>query len=152
MVSVAAESGAAIILMHIRGEPRTMQQGPSYKDVMSEIAAELKESIAVCEKNGVAPEKIIIDPGIGFGKTAEHNVEIIRRLAELKALKKPILIGPSRKSFIGELLGIKAPAERLMGTAAAVAAAIISGADIVRVHDVGQISQVCRLIDAIFRQ
>jgi len=152
MALAAAELGAPIVLMHIKGEPGNMQKNPSYKDAMSEISAELKTAIAVCEECGVDPKKIIIDPGIGFGKTAKHNIEIIRRLRELKALNKPILIGPSRKSFIGELLGIKVPGERLMGTAAAIAASIINGADIVRAHDVKEISQVCRLIDAIFKR
>lgn len=152
MALAAAELGATIILMHIKGEPRNMQKNPSYKDVMSEISDDLKKSIAVCEECGVAPGKIIIDPGIGFGKTAKHNIEIIRRLRELKALKKPILIGPSRKAFIGEVLGVKVPGERLMGTAAAVAASIINGADIVRAHDTKEISQVCRLIDAIYKK
>jgi dihydropteroate synthase len=151
MAATAAEFGASIVLMHIKGRPKDMQKYPSYKDVMLEIIEALKASMAVCEDQGVDPDNIIVDPGIGFGKTTAHNIEIIRRLGELKVLKRPILVGPSRKSFIGEVLDIKAPAERLMGTAASAAACIINGADIIRAHDVKEMRQVAQMVDRIFK-
>ena len=151
MAAVAAEFDVPIVLMHIKGEPRTMQANPVYDDLIGEIISALLGSIAVARECGVDAEKIIIDPGIGFGKTARHNLEIIKRLKELKILGRPILIGPSRKAFIGKVLGIDSPAERLMGTAAAVAISAANGADIVRVHDVKEMAEVVRLTEAIYR-
>jgi len=152
MAEVAARYEVPIVVMHMKGQPLTMQDDPSYDDLMGEIAAALSESIATLERCGVAPGRIIIDPGIGFGKTAAHNIEIMRNLHVLRALCKPVLVGPSRKSFIGAILGIANPAERVMGTAAAVTAAIAGGADIVRVHDVAAMSQVCRMADALYKR
>lgn len=152
MAEVALEFDVPIILMHIKGEPRTMQKNPVYQNLIGEIISELKESIRVAQDAGVDPQKIIIDPGIGFGKTVLHNIEILKRLKEFKVLNKPILIGPSRKSFIGAILNIDKPADRLMGTAAAVALSVMNGADIIRVHDVKEMADVCRLLDEAYKK
>ncbi len=151
MAEVAAEFNATVVLMHIKGTPRTMQQNPVYKDLINEIIKSLKESIEIAETAGIDKDKIIIDPGIGFGKTTEHNLEIIDQLARFKALKKPILIGVSRKSFIGSVLDVE-PDKRIMGTASSCALAIANGADIIRVHDVSEMKQVTRMTDAITRR
>lgn len=151
MASVAALYDVPIVLMHIKGLPRTMQENPVYENLTEEIIASLEDSIAVAEQCGVDPQKIIIDPGIGFGKTVLHNIEILKGLRNLKVLGKPILVGPSRKSFIGTILGIDKPAQRLMGSAAAVAASVVNGADILRVHDVKEMAEFCRLLDKIFK-
>ncbi len=148
MVKVVAESGAGLIVMHIKGTPKTMQLDPHYDDVMGEIKAYLKESIEKAESEGVCPESIVVDPGIGFGKKLHHNLEIFRRLNELEELGKPILVGPSRKSFIGEILGLPV-SERLYGTLGAVAYCALKGVHIVRVHDVKAARQVVDIIDAI---
>jgi dihydropteroate synthase len=118
---------------------------------MPEIMDSLRQSIHLAVESGVSEDKIIIDPGIGFGKTFEHNLEIIHNLSELMLLEKPVLVGPSRKAFIGKTLGNVLPEERLEGTAAAVAISIINGADIVRVHDVKEMARVAKVADAIKR-
>jgi len=151
MKDVVARHQAPVIIMHIKGEPRNMQIDPFYEDVMGEISDYLAESIRLAAMAGVKKENIIIDPGIGFGKRLEDNYEIIRRLSELKILGCPILIGPSRKSFLGKVLNLP-PAERLEGTMAAVAIGIQNGADIVRVHDVNAVSRVCRIADILARK
>ncbi|MDD3374937.1 MAG: dihydropteroate synthase [Candidatus Omnitrophica bacterium] len=148
MLKVIKENDAAIILMHIRGTPRTMQKRISYKNLVQEIVLDLKKSIEKCLEIGIKSDRIIVDPGIGFGKTVEDNLEIIQRLSEFKALKKTILIGTSRKSFIGKTLK-KDVSDRLMGSAASVSASILNGAHIVRVHDVKQMREVADLTDAI---
>lgn len=148
MTSLLAEHDLPVVLMHMQGEPRTMQENPRYNDVVSEVSEFLRERIAAAVAAGIA--EIIIDPGIGFGKTVEHNLEILRRLAELKALGRPILIGPSRKSFIGQLTGAPLD-ERLPGTIASVVLGIAGGADIVRVHDVLEIKRAVQVADAIIR-
>ncbi len=124
---------------------------PRHPEIMPEVLRFLRKSIALAEEQGVPPENIIIDPGIGFGKSLRQNLELIRRLGELKELGKPVLIGPSRKSFIGRVLDLP-PEERIEGTAAAVAISIANGVDIVRVHDVRQMVRVARMSDAITRQ
>lgn len=139
---------AAYILMHIKGKPRTMQRNPKYKSLMGEITESLRKSMELVQANGVKREKIIIDPGIGFGKTTEHNLEIIKKLNELKTLGRPILVGPSRKSFIGKVLNVPVN-QRLMGTAAAISLSIKNGAHIVRVHDIKKIKEVVKLTDSI---
>ena len=151
MAGVIAAGGASVILMHMKGEPGTMQDDPVYGDVMKEISAYLAESIYRAEMAGIGADRIAIDPGIGFGKRTGHNLEILRRLAEFRVLGKPILVGTSRKSFIGELTG-RAPGERAFGTAASVAIAIMNGADIVRVHDVRAMKDVAMVTDAIVRK
>lgn len=148
MAEVVAETGVPVVLMHIKGTPKDMQKNPVYKDLMGEIYGYLEERIEKAESAGVQAEKIVVDPGIGFGKMPEHNLQIINRLTELKALGKPILVGPSRKSFIGKVLNLDVH-QRLEGTAAAVAAAIMAGAHIVRVHDVRPIKRIVDMIDAI---
>jgi len=148
MAGVIAESGAAVCVMHMKGTPKDMQDSPVYAEIMDEIMDGLRESIDIAEKAGIPPDKIIIDPGIGFGKTVLHNLTIINRLGELKALGKPILVGTSRKSFIGKVLD-KAVGDRIMGTAATSALAIKGGADIIRVHDVREMVLVARMSDAV---
>ena len=150
MISLAAETKVGVVLMHMKGTPKTMQLSPEYDSLISEIYSFLKERIERAVEGGVSPERIIIDPGIGFGKTVEHNLEIIRRLREFKSLGKPILIGTSRKSFIGHVLNLPVE-ERVEGTAATVAISIANGADIVRVHDVKQMKRVAAMTDAICR-
>ena len=140
---------AAIVLMHIRGTPQTMQKNIRYKDVVTDIISHLQKSIEKCLEVGIKSDKIIIDPGIGFGKTTEHNLEILQRLSEFKVLDKPLLIGTSRKSFIGNVLG-KDVSQRLMGTIATVSVSILKGAHIVRVHDVKEITDAVKMCDAIF--
>jgi len=150
MLAVASRYNAGVIIMHIKGRPQTMQQNPIYDDLITEIKEKLLQLVKRAEAGGVKKENIIIDPGIGFGKTFEHNLEILNNLSRFKELEKPILIGPSRKSFIGNILGVE-PKERLFGTAAAAAVGIKNGADIIRVHDVKEIAQVIKVSDAIVR-
>jgi len=143
MAAVVARAGVPVVAMHNK-------PGGGYRDLIGEIADSLLESVTLARVNGVADERVIIDPGIGFGKTREENLEIVRRLPELRTLGYPLLIGPSRKSFIGKTLDLP-PNERLEGTAAAVALSIAGGADIVRVHDVKAMVRVARMADAIER-
>lgn len=150
MATVAVRHKVPVVLMHIQGKPRTMQKNPRYKDLMSEIISYLQNSIELAIKSGVSKEKIIVDPGFGFGKTVEYNLEILRRLRELKGLGCPIMIGTSRKSTIGKVLNLP-PDRRIEGTAATVAVAVMNGADIVRVHDVAQMAKTVKMCDAIRR-
>jgi len=148
MAKVAARYDAPVVIMHIKGTPKTMQQNPQYRDLMGEIISYHKEGIKRAEDAGLDPQKVIIDPGIGFGKTLEHNLKILRDLGELKALKRPILIGPSRKNFIGAILNVEVT-KRLYGTLASVALAVANGAHIVRVHDVKATREAVDVVDAI---
>lgn len=141
MAGIAAEYGAPLVLMH-------NQKGTAYRDLLGDIAESIRESIGVALAAGVAREKIIVDPGLGFGKTAGQNLEALRRLKELRCLGQPVLIGPSRKSTIGKVLDLPVE-ERVEGTAASVAFGIANGADIVRVHDVKEMARVARMTDAI---
>lgn len=150
MATTLAEMEAGVILMHMKGTPRTMQQSPEYNDVVNEVCAWLKKKTQNAEAQGIAPERIIIDPGIGFGKTTQHNLELLKRLSEFRALKKPLLIGTSRKSFIGNILEVPVT-ERVEGTAATVCWAIAHGADIVRVHDVKANVRAAQITDALYR-
>jgi len=143
LAQVAAEAGAPLILMH-------NQPTRQYQDLLPDIFASLNHSVAQARRAGVAQENIILDPGIGFGKTPEHNLEVLRRLPEFKALGYPLLVGASRKSTIGLVLDLPVD-QRVEGTAATVALAIAGGADMVRVHDVRQMVRVCRMSDAILR-
>lgn len=149
----AARAGAGLVLMHSRGTPKTMQQLPPVEDIMSEVIDGLRESIAVAQQHGVAPESIAIDPGIGFGKTAEQNVELIARLDQLVSAfsEFPLLIGTSRKSFIGKLLDDAPADQRLYGTIASLAASVLNGAHIVRVHDVRAAVEAIKVADAVKR-
>ncbi len=151
MARVVARAGVPIVLMHMKGTPKTMQQEPHYEDVMAEIIEFLRERIAFALSAGIKRGQIIVDPGFGFGKTVAHNLEILRRLGEMRVLGCPILIGTSRKSTIGKVLGDLPVEERLEGTAATVALAIAAGADFVRVHDVRPMARVARMTDAIVR-
>lgn len=150
LAALAAEFGAGFVAMHMRGMPATMQLNPVYADLMSEVYASLHDGVSTALAAGVAPTGIVVDPGIGFGKTLEHNLELLRRLKELRGLGCPVLLGPSRKGFIGRLTG-RDVGERAFGTAAAVAVGIANGADIVRVHDVAEMRDVVRVADAAVR-
>jgi dihydropteroate synthase len=156
LAAVAAEFGVPVILMHMRGEPRTMQVAPHYDDLVGEICSFLQEAADAAERRGVARERLITDPGIGFGKTAEHNLQLIRRLAAFAGLGLPLLVGPSRKSFIRRLVKPEGepdiPPDRPVvetGTQAAVAASVFNGAHIVRVHDVANTVATVKVADAI---
>ena len=147
MRSVAVEGRASVVLMHMRGTPRTMQDDTAYGDVVAEIARFLEAQVAAAREAGV--EEIAVDPGLGFGKAAEQNFEILARLKEIEALGHPVLIGPSRKSFLGSLPSGLPAGDRLEGTLAAVAVGVANGASIVRVHDVEPCRRVLEVVDAI---
>lgn len=146
--SVVAGTPGPYIMMHMRGTPGSMQTRPTYRDLLGEIKEFFRERIEWAEGEGIAPNRIIIDPGIGFGKTLEHNLKIISCLPSLAELGRPILIGPSRKSFIGSILG-REPYDRLWGTAGAVASCIIGGAQIIRVHDVKEMKDLAVVMDRV---
>ncbi|MCX7793299.1 MAG: dihydropteroate synthase [Thermodesulfovibrionales bacterium] len=152
MKNIVAEYRVPVIIMHIKGIPKTMQLNPTYDALIPEIMDYLREGIIIAREAGISEELIIIDPGIGFGKTFEHNLEIINRLREFTYLEKPILIGPSRKAFIGKLLGDVPPLMRLEGTLGAVAIAAYNGANIVRVHDVKETVKLLKVVDGIKKE
>jgi dihydropteroate synthase len=156
LAGVAVEFGVPVILMHMLGEPRTMQVAPHYSDLVADIGAFLKGAAAGAERQGIPRSRLIVDPGIGFGKTLEHNLQLIRHLSEFAGLDLPLLVGPSRKSFIRRL--VKPAGEKDIlpnlpevetGTQAAVAAAVFNGAHIVRVHDVANTVATVKVVDAI---
>jgi dihydropteroate synthase len=156
MAAVAKEFDIPLVLMHMLGNPKTMQVAPSYDDIISEIRNFLKEAIGWAENQGISRAKIIIDPGIGFGKTAEDNLLLIKYLPSFTSLNAPILIGPSRKSFIRKILSDDTNKNTFpdlssieTGTQAAVAAAVLNGAHIVRVHDVANTRATIKIIDAV---
>ena len=149
MAKLASSREVPVILMHMQAEPRTMQVNPIYSDVFAEVKCFLTERIDFAVAAGIDPSRIIIDPGIGFGKTLEHNLQILSRISEFKDLQTTILVGPSRKSFIGKVLDIDNPMERQFGTAAVVAWCTGSNVDILRVHDVKNMMQVARMAKAI---
>lgn len=160
LATVIAQAGCPVVIMHNRSKPKDVWQekrlggryvGVAYDDLMADIRRELEESIEIARKAGVLDEQIIIDPGIGFGKTISQNLQLLRELHRLKEMGFPILIGPSRKSFIGYTLDLP-PADRLEGTAATVAIGIAQGADIIRVHDVKAMVRVARMTDKIVRR
>lgn len=148
---MVADADLPIILMHMKGTPQTMQVNPQYNDVMAEIIDFLSDSINLALSKGIRRKNIIIDPGIGFGKTTAHNLTIIKELGRLNTLGRPILIGASRKAFIGEVSGEKSPPRRDIGTLAVTAASVMNGAHIVRVHDVKRSLEVVRMVEAIKR-
>jgi dihydropteroate synthase len=159
MAGVIAAAGAPVVLMHNRSRPRDAAQtarlggryvGVAYGDLLADIKRELAESITLARAAGIPREHLIVDPGIGFGKTVEQNLELVRRLDEMRELGYPVLVGPSRKSFVGYTLNLP-PEQRVEGTAAAVALAIDRGVDLVRVHDVEAMRRVARIADAICR-
>jgi dihydropteroate synthase len=139
MAGAVADSGAEICLMHMLGDPRTMQDDPHYDDVVADVKAFLEERLAYAVGAGIDERRILLDPGIGFGKTIEHNLELLRRLDELVALGRPVVIGTSRKSFLGKLTGRVDPADRVPGTIASCVVAFERGARIFRVHDVAAV-------------
>jgi dihydropteroate synthase len=149
MAAVVAEHGAGVVLMHTRGTPENMQQDTGYSDMMAEISAALLGSLSVARAAGIASDCIAIDPGIGFGKDVAGNMELVRRLGELSGFGLPILVGPSRKGFIGTVLGRTAADDRLFGTAAVVALSVSHGAAILRVHDVRAMRDVADMAHAI---
>ena len=148
MGSVVAEAGVAVVVMHMKGTPKVMQVGPHYEDVVGEVRGFLADAVERAEQAGIGPSRIIVDPGIGFGKTVTHNLLLIKHLSALQAMGVPILIGPSRKSFIAKILG-NGDERREVGTQAAVAVAALHGAHIVRVHDVERTRYTLKLVDAI---
>ncbi|MBU0477228.1 dihydropteroate synthase [bacterium] len=145
---IVAHYDVPIILMHMRGNPQTMQKDIKYRSVVSDIIEELKSSIALAQDAGIREDNILVDPGIGFGKTTEDNLKIINRISEFKILGKPVVLGPSRKSFIGNVLNLDVK-ERLEGTLAAVAYAVLKDVSIIRVHDVVETRRVIDMIKAI---
>lgn len=148
MAGLCAERGAGAVLMHMPGNPRTMQDDPSYDDVVDDVKAFLFARVEFAVGEGVEEERIWLDPGIGFGKTIEHNLELLRRLGELRELGRPLVIGTSRKSFIGGIDGSEV-GDRIGGTIASSVLAAAEGADVLRVHDVAEIGQAMRVAEAI---
>jgi dihydropteroate synthase len=147
-IEAVAESDVALCLMHMQGEPRTMQNAPRYTDVLAEVRDFLRGRVACCVKAGIAVSRLVIDPGFGFGKTLEHNLELLRRLPELAADGYPVMAGLSRKSMIGKLTG-RADGERLGGSLALATLAVLSGARIIRAHDVAPTVDAIRIVTAI---
>lgn len=151
MLSIVAKLGVPIVLMHIRGTPKTMQTLTDYEDLIGEMLQFLEARLQAAIAAGIDRSQIIIDPGIGFAKKAAQNLEILRQLPAFRALGCPILVGVSRKSFIGQILNEPDPQSRVWGTAAACVSAIVGGTDILRVHDVLEMHDACRVADAIWR-
>jgi dihydropteroate synthase len=148
LAGLCAERGCGVVLMHMLGTPRTMQQNPTYDDVVNDVKAFLAERVELAVEAGIDEERIWVDPGIGFGKTLDHNLELLRRLGELRELGRPIVIGTSRKSFIGKLTGREAD-DRLGGTVASNVAALVAGADVFRVHDVRELREALLVAETI---
>jgi dihydropteroate synthase len=151
MGGVVAEAEAGVVLMHMRGTPETMQRDPRYADVAGEVADELAAALERARAAGVPDGRVVLDPGIGFAKTAEHNLELIARLGELVRLGRPLLLGPSRKSFLGKILGGIPAEERDAGTAAACVVGLLHGARVFRVHDVRMVRQALDVAEAVRR-
>jgi len=151
MAALAAERNVPIIIMHLLGRPRDIPLRPTYTDVVQEVVAFFQTQIEYALAHGVQASRIWLDPGLGFGKTAQHNLEVLRRLSEIKALGFPLVVGSSRKKFLGKILGADDPTDRKEGTAATVALSIAQGADVVRVHDVKEMARVARVSDAVVR-
>ena len=152
MIEVARDTGCAVVIMHMLGRPKTMQKEIVYNNFPEDILLFLKERAATLVAQGVPPDKIILDPGIGFGKTFDQNLTLINKTELFKSLGKPVLIGPSRKGFIGDILDLPNPADRDLGTMAVITAAILRGADIVRVHNIPDAVQACKVADAVVRE
>ena len=151
MWQVVAKRGCPYVLMHRRGDARTMNSLAHYSDVVAEVEAELLQLCEQAQQAGVQRQQIVLDPGIGFAKTTQHNLELMQGLPRLQALGYPLMVGTSRKRFIGEVLNEPRPRARLWGTAATVCQAVAAGAAVVRVHDVGPIVQTCRMAEALFK-
>lgn len=148
MADLCAERDAGLVLMHMQGDPRTMQEAPRYGDVVDEVKAFLAERLQVAVDAGVSEERVWLDPGVGFGKTLDHNLELLRRLGELRELGRPLVVGASRKGFIGKVDGSDV-GDRLGGTIASSVLAAADGADVLRVHDVAEMAQALRMASAI---
>ncbi|MBI5394255.1 MAG: dihydropteroate synthase, partial [Verrucomicrobia bacterium] len=151
MLPLATRTGAGVVLIHMQGTPQTMQQAPHYDDVTREVADFLRERMAAAQAAGIAPEQVVVDPGIGFGKSVKHNLDLLAHLDALNSFGRPVLVGLSRKSFIGKLLGEEV-ADRLAGSLAAACWAVLRGANIVRVHDVAETVAALRVIDELRQQ
>ena len=151
ILRLAAESGAGLVLMHMKGTPRTMQAEPRYEDVVAEVRSFLEERIAAAEAGGVARESLIIDPGIGFGKKLEHNLALLNNLGSLVELGRPVLVGISNKSFIGKILNLE-PQDRLEGTVAAAVVSLLHGASILRIHDLKAVKRAVTVAESILSQ
>ena len=151
MLPVVRETGAGLVLMHMRGEPKTMQRAPQYDDVVTEVRDFLAGRLGAAVAAGVPRARLCVDPGIGFGKDLDHNLSLLREVGTFRDLRVPVLVGTSRKRFIGELTGVDDPAERVEGTAGAVAWCAAHGVDVLRVHDVKEMTRVVRVVDAIAR-
>lgn len=150
MPRLAARTGLPLVVMHMKGTPRTMQEAPWYEDVVGEVDQFFRERIQALTEAGVAREQLILDPGLGFGKRTQDNLVLLGQLGRFRHWGLPLLVGPSRKSFLGEVLGTP-PQDRLEGTLAAVVTAVVQGADLVRVHDVEAIDRARRVVDALVR-
>jgi dihydropteroate synthase len=151
MFEVARAAEAGVVLMHMRGEPKTMQQAPHYDDVVAEVRAYLAERVRAAEDAGIGRERLCVDPGLGFGKTERHSLRLMKEVDALLEIGRPVLVGPSRKSFIGHVLGGAEVTDRVEGTLGAVAYMVARGAHIVRVHDVREVARAVRVVDAIVR-
>jgi dihydropteroate synthase len=149
MWRVVRETGAAYVVMHMQGTPQTMQRDPRYDDVVHDVAKFYDERLSRLRESGVSTEQIVLDPGIGFGKTCEHNLELLAGLRHFKRYQRPLLVGASRKGFIGQVTGAKEAAERLPGSLACAIAATEAGAQIIRTHDVAATKQALRMMEAI---
>jgi dihydropteroate synthase len=148
IAGLCADRGAGLVLMHMQGEPRTMQRAPTYRDVVDEVRAFLEERMELAVREGLSERRIWVDPGIGFGKTVAHNLQLLHRLGELRRLGRPIVIGTSRKTFIGRLTGREVD-DRLGGTIASNVLALVAGAEIFRVHDVREVRQALEVAEAV---
>jgi dihydropteroate synthase len=148
MAALIAREAVPVVLMHMQGTPQTMQHNPTYGDVVEEVGAFLRERVRYAVERGIAPQNILVDPGIGFGKNVDHNIALLRGLAPLAAINQPLLVGASRKAFIGKLLDL-GPDERLEGSLAAAVAAALAGANMIRVHDVKEAVRALRIADAL---
>jgi dihydropteroate synthase len=151
MFPTVADARAGMVLMHMQGEPKTMQADPHYDDVVREVRTFLAARIEAAIAAGIGRDRLCVDPGIGFGKRVEHNLELLRVIGSFRDLEVPVLVGVSRKRFLGELSGVEDPADRLEGTLAAVVWCATQGVDVVRVHDVAQTGRALAVVDAIAR-
>jgi dihydropteroate synthase len=152
MPEIVSKFRVPVVIMHVQGTPKNMQSAPSYEALIPEITDYFREGIRIALDAGIAEDMIILDPGIGFGKTFDQNLEIINRLAEFTLLEKPLLIGPSRKAFLGKILDDAPAAGRLEGTAAVTAISVMNGANIIRAHDVREMAKVVKVADAVLRE